>query len=246
MKMKHFIPMIALMAIFAIGCKTAKKVAEPTVTTGEKPKVHKYFSVDQGPCFGRCAVYDIVLLSDSTLRLNGKNYTNYIGHYSKKLSGREFDSLLALYKAVKLDTFRSEYNNGIVDLSSVTYYFYDDYNKVVKKIFTQGLYPDPLNSLSSAMSMHISKLGWERDNNADTVNPDELIVQVNEGVNIQDIVDENWRYRLFIKEELSRGKIYLLGFDKSTIEQDRLINVLKTNKGVMFVEKNNRVELRNR
>ncbi|HPB53160.1 MAG TPA: hypothetical protein PLR22_05770, partial [Saprospiraceae bacterium] len=80
----------------------------------------------------------------------------------------------------------------------------------------------------------------------DTVNPDELTVQVNEGVNIQNIVDENWRYRLFIKEELSRGKIYLLGFDKSTIEQDRLINVLKTNKGVMFVEKNNRVELRNR
>lgn len=47
--MKHFIPMIALMAIFAIGCKTAKKVAEPTVTTGEKPKVHKYFLLIKDP-----------------------------------------------------------------------------------------------------------------------------------------------------------------------------------------------------
>lgn len=245
MKTNYFILTFALLALFSIGCKTAKKVAEP-VNNGEKPKVHKYFSIDQGPCFGRCAVYDIAFLSDSTLRLNGKNYTNYTGHYVKKLSGHEFDSLMDLYKAVKLDTFRSEYSNGIVDLSSVTYYFYDDYDKVVKKIFTQGLYPTPLNSLSSAMSLHISKLGWERDNTAETVNPDEIIVQVNEGVNVQDIVDENWRYRLFIKEELAKGRVYLLGFDKSTIEQDRLMNVLKANKGILHVEKNNRVELRNR
>jgi hypothetical protein len=58
-----------------------------------------------------------------------------------------------------LDTFGHTYTNNIVDLSAVTYYFFDEYNGVTKKIFTQGVYPQPLSDLSSAMRLYISKLG---------------------------------------------------------------------------------------
>ena len=235
---------LLMLSVVLIACKTTVKTAD--TAKADKPAVHKYFTIDNGPCFGRCAVYEISFLSDSTIRMNGKSYVNYQGHYFKKLTPSQFDTLLDLYHAVKLDTFGHTYTNNIVDLSAVTYYFFDEYNGVAKKIFTQGVYPQPLSDLSSAMRLYISKLGWESDSQAETVNPDELIIQVNEGKKIQDIIDDNWRYKLFVKQELSKSGIYLVGFDKSTIEQGQLINVLKRHEGVMLVQKNNRLDLRSR
>ncbi|MCO6462321.1 MAG: hypothetical protein J5I59_13035 [Saprospiraceae bacterium] len=233
---------LSMLLLLLSACKTSTKTAE--TPKGELPAVRKYFTIDNGACFGRCAVYEITFQSDSTLRMNGKTYVNYQGHYFKKLTGGQFDTLMDLYKAVKLDTFGNTYTNNIVDLAAVTYYFFDEYNAVKKKIFTQGVYPPPLSDLSSAMRMYISKLGWEHDHNAETVNPDEVIIQVKEGKNVQDIIDENWRYKLFIKAELSKSGIYLLGFDKTTIEQNQLINLLKRQDGVLLVQTNNKVELR--
>jgi hypothetical protein len=67
------------------------------------------------------------------------------------------------------------------------------------------------------------------------------------GKKIDLIIDEHYRYKLFLKEALGKdSNIYLIGFDKTTIEQSQLLNLLKNNPNVMFVEKNNKVELRSR
>jgi len=246
MKLYTNLAVIVLLVTAMGACKTSNKTMTTAAPAGEKPKVQKYFTIDQGPCFGRCAVYEISLLSDSTIRLNGKKYINYEGNYMMKLTGNQFDSLLDIYRTIKLDTFKNQYTNNIVDLAAVTYYFFDDYNSVKKKILTHGLYPTPLANLSSAIRIYIGRVGWQADTEASTVNPDELIVQIKEGQNIQNVVDDNWRYKLFIKQELSKSGIYLIGFDKTTIDQNQLINVLKANPAVMLVEKNNKVELRSK
>lgn len=229
---------------FLTACNSSKKVtatptSEPAMKGGDK-----IFKISQGPCFGKCPVYDITLMKDSTLRLVGKNFMNYIGNYRLKLSGVQYDEIMSAYSAINLDTFRTKYTNGIVDLAAVTYYFFDG-NGLKKQIMTHGLYPDPLNNLSTVTRKYLNGLGWEQDAQADSVNPDELIVQMKEGQTIESVIEEHWKFKLFLKETLSKSGIYLIGFDKSTITQDQLINTLKANQNVMFVEKNNKVELRN-
>jgi hypothetical protein len=75
---------LLMLSVVLIACKTAVKTAD--TAKADKPAVHKYFTIDNGPCFGRCAVYEISFLSDSTIRMNGKSYVNYQGHYFKKLT----------------------------------------------------------------------------------------------------------------------------------------------------------------
>jgi len=232
--------------LFMMSCNSTKKVVQ-TTPTGPKPTVTKEFTISQGACFGRCPVYDVTLMSDSTLKLVGKNFMNYIGNYEMKLNAENYTSLHELYKKIKQDTFQDRYSSDIVDLASVTYYFFDDYNIMKKKVVTQGIYPEPLQNLATEARKYINSMNWIKDVTADTVNPDELIVQMKAGKKIDLIIDEHYRYKLFLKEALGKdSNIYLIGFDKTTIEQSQLLNLLKNNPNVMFVEKNNKVELRSR
>ncbi len=229
------------------ACKSSKKTASLNQNNQPKPAVSKLFKLSQGACFGKCPVYDITLMSDSTLVLHGKNFMNYIGNYKMKLSASQFTEMKALRTNIKIDTFKNSYNSDIADLSSVTYYFFDDYDVMKKKILTQGVYPPPLYDLSIHVSKYINHLGWEKDVTADSLNLDELIVQMKDGKKVETIIEEHWRYKLFIKETLAKSSgIYLIGFDKGIIGQNQLINLLKTSENVMYVEKNNRVELRNK
>ena len=227
------------------ACKNAKKATSSAPTESKADSGDKLFKISQGPCFGKCPVYDVTLMKDSTLRLLGKNFLNYIGNYKLKLSAEQYNEFAESYKSIKLDTFKNTYTNNIVDIAAITYYFFDG-NGLKKQVMTQGIYPDQLNKLSVLARKYVNGMGWEPDNQADSVNPDELIVQMKEGQPIESLIDENWKFKLFLKETLSRSGIYLIGFDKTTITQDQLINALKINPNVMFVEKNNRVELRSK
>lgn len=241
-----FVMLLGSLSLLA-ACKSTKKTTTQAQSDQAKPAVTKLFTISQGACFGRCPVYDITLLSDSTLLLNGKNFMNYLGNHKMKLNGQQFSDMNALRSNIKTDTFKNNYNNNIADLAAITYYFFDEYNVMKKKIVTQGVYPPPLYELSTHVSKYINNMSWVKDTEADTVNPDELIVQMKDGKKVEKIIEEQWKYKLFIKETLSKNSgVYLLGFDKSTIDQNQLLNLLKNNENVMFVEKNNRVELRNR
>lgn len=240
---------VLLLGSFSLlaACKSTKKTTAQVQSDQGKPTVTKLFTISQGPCFGRCPVYDMTLMSDSTLHLNGKNFLNYLGNHKMKLSGQQFSDMNALRANIKTDTFKNNYNSDIADLATITYYFFDEYNVMKKKIVTQGVYPPPLYELSANVSKYINNMSWEKDTTADTVNPDELIVQMKDGKKVEKIIEEQWKYKLFVKETLSKNSgVYLIGFDKSTIDQNQLLNVLKNNENVMFVEKNNRVELRNK
>jgi len=234
--------LLCIVSIFT-ACKSSKKTAVAATTETTAMTGDKFFKISQGPCFGKCPVYDMTLMKDSTLRLVGKNFLNYIGNYKLKLTGEQYNEVMNAYKAIKLDTFRNTYTNNITDIAAVTYYFFDA-SGMKKQIMTQGIYPEPLQNLTLLTRKYLNGLGWEQDSKADSVNPDELIIQMKEGQKIESVIDENWKFKLYLKQTLSKSGIYLIGFDKTTITQDQLINNLKGNPNVMFVEKNNKVELR--
>lgn len=238
-------PLIFAIVFLSIACNSSKKTTANAASVKEKPAIHKLFTIHQGPCFGRCPVYEIYLTSDSILHLEGKNFMNYIGFYAKKLNPEQYEDILSAYHAIKTDSLAERYDAEIADIASVSFYFFDEFNVLKKKIVTQGNTPDPLSLLADKIRPHINQLGWERDPTAETVNPDEIIVQMKDGALVEKIIEDHWRYKLYVKETLSNSTgVYLIGFDKSSIDQGQLINLLKNDTRVMYAETNKKLNIR--
>lgn len=248
--MNKILIFIAIISVFHLSCKNTKKAAATQTETKNTMVVQgplKIFTIDQGPCFGRCPVYNITLTNDSILHLNGTNFINYMGYHQRKLSAEEFNIIMSKYYAISYNKMADVYDAGIPDMPISNLVFYDLNGLVEKKIRNAGNAPESLNELQDAVRPFINKMGWEKDVNMENAKKDELIVQLKKGTNIKSIIEENARFGLMIKETLSADNgLYLLGYDLGKIEQDRMKGVLSNNPQVMSVSLNPALELRNR
>lgn len=248
--MNRILILLAILSVFNTGCKNSKKAAATQSEVTNKQFATgpvKRFTIDQGPCFGKCPMYTMTLTTDSVLHLNGINFINYMGHHQRKLTPEQYNIIMTKYYAIDYMKMADVYDANIPDLPTANLIFYDYNGLVEKKIRNAGNAPESLNELQEAVRPYINMIGWVKDTVMDNAPKDELIVQLRKGANLQAILTENERFGLAVKEVISADHgLYLLTYDLGKIEQDRMRGVLNNNKQVVNVSLNPQLELRQR
>ena len=100
--------------------------ANSIVTLQNIEKAHKnsLIKIRKTACFGRCPVYEFIILKDGTAIFNGLQNVTKIGKHSLKLSKEEFTTLQSLLSKTTFSEYQDTYNNPrITDLPS-TYITY--------------------------------------------------------------------------------------------------------------------------
>lgn len=243
--------LILLTGIAFGSCKNSKKAVKTTTdnVTGELTAGinNHYFTINQGPCFGRCPVYEISLNTDSTLQLEGKNFMNYIGYYTRKLTPGQYASLMEKYNAIKVAELQEKYDANIADYPmAITYFFTKGNNNILitKKVVNAGNAPDELNSLQNEVRQYINMIGWDKDSSRDNAKKDELLIQLETGQDINKLLEENIKYGLALRQTVSKDNlIYLVNYDLGKIQQDRMMSILKANNKIKFVDLNPQLKL---
>lgn len=239
---------IALFGLALTSCNSSKKMTHSQTNTQETMAVqgpYKLFTINQGACFGRCPVYTLTLYSDTTLRLEGKQFMNYIGFFKRKLSADQYAPINGIYKSIHIDSLLPEYDAGIADYPSQIIYFFTPEGRVQKKVRNAGNAPKNLDELLSSLRPFINEMGWESDMSYDSTNENQLILTLKDKGDLNKILESNSRYNLSVIKTISKeNKIYLVTYDMSKIEPNQMIGVLKSDANVMYAERNPKLEMR--
>ncbi|HQW12040.1 MAG TPA: DUF6438 domain-containing protein [Saprospiraceae bacterium] len=243
--------LLLLTGITFASCKNTKKVVKSTNDNVSVEMIsginNHYFTINQGPCFGRCPVYEISFNTDSTLQLEGKNFMNYIGYYIRKLTPEQYASLMEKYHAIKVAELQEKYDANIADYPmAITYFFSkgNNNNVIIKKVVNAGNAPEELNNLQNEVRQYINMMGWDKDSSRDNARKDELLIQLESGQDINKLLEENMKYGLALRQTVSKDNlIYLVNYDLGKIQQDRMMSILKANNKIKFVDLNPQLKL---
>lgn len=130
--------LVLFLLIFLFQCEEAPKKKAPQPKSVEEPvkevvekKPAPVKKVDntlvklrRQACSGDCPVFDVTITKDSTLKYNGKKYTNIEGIHTVKLSAKQYDKITKILKDSDFENLKNRYmTSGTKDfpLSVITH-----------------------------------------------------------------------------------------------------------------------------
>ncbi len=125
--MKKIIGIIAV--VMMMSCHVLPK------TSSEK----LVFKIERTPCFGRCPVYTIELLSNKTIVYNGIKNVEQLGEKVVRLSDIQYQEFMQKIEALPFADYKLEYGQNIRDIALI---FVTYKGKKIK--MTQGKVPEKL------------------------------------------------------------------------------------------------------
>ena len=105
---------------------------------GQIPSV----SLERGPCFGSCPVYNVTLRSDGTATWNGERFVDRLGQYEGQVDLNDYDRLTRFVQRAGFFDWQDEYVAGnITDLPN--YYLTVVANGETKTVHQYGMDEPP-------------------------------------------------------------------------------------------------------
>ena len=90
---------------------------------------------------GECPVYELKIMSDSTIHFNGKKFTTVEGEANKKLSSEEYTKIMTIINEVEWSKLEDKYDSQMSDLPSFNFVYKE------KRIYQYGSKPKSLIKL---------------------------------------------------------------------------------------------------
>ncbi len=140
----------------SVPSETPKAAVKPTTGT------YVVFSIRRSPCFGKCKVYELQVLSDGTAHYFGKNNVEKIGDFVATYPAADFRVLKEKAEAIQYVKLAERYpldrKNEIVDLP----YTFTSYNngKIERKVANNYDCPDSLIEFEQLLDAFVDKLSW--------------------------------------------------------------------------------------
>ncbi len=78
-------------------------------------------TMSRGACFGRCPIYSVTIKSNGMVQYKGRNFTDHIGVYERKLTPQQTGQVLQAFKEYRVDTCASTYELRIADVPGIFY-----------------------------------------------------------------------------------------------------------------------------
>lgn len=244
--MKYNILIITLL-LFFFGCKTNKlKLADVGSDQVE-------FSLAKGACFGTCPVYGMKIYGGGKAEFVGIKHVDKIGTYEKLLNESDYKTLRQTFAESDIHQYKDVYESEIADLPTTTLSFIDA--KGFKSIKGKDNRPAGVKELEALLSIIANADDWiATDDSAkenekkkkEEIIKHEIIIQPKPGTLLPkwfESMKEPYGIRLVTRVS-GENNLWLLTYDKSKIEAEEMLEVLKADENIIQAEFNKKVELR--
>lgn len=224
---------ILILILFIPGCsKKAQSVA------GQHTKM---IEMSKSPCFGFCPVYQLVIYQDGMMRIMAKQNMKISGSYTKQLTPAQLNSIKSGLDQLKLDQYQDEYREPVADAPSTELIFYKD--QAGKKIFTNFLFPEPLQKIADELNQHAVSEHWTKW--TDPRVRQEFIILLEDNVSLSTVLSGYSDYELELVKRLDPGtsKYYLIRGLVLPGEEGLLLKKLKKDPSVREAQLNASLDL---
>lgn len=214
---KFLFPSIILLFVVCLffcsfsSCKSQKQnLVAPQSTDTLKTYVLKY---ERGPCFGQCPVYAFYLLSDHTALVNAKaNLMDTAGWYFSTPDQEGIVEILELLEPVEWWMTDLKDQPEIADLPHVSLQYF--HPKGIRHMGIQSRTTHSLENVFGKLNHLVTESIWSKTELRPYEIPQtpltDLIVQLKEGVNINDWIKKYDRFGAQLKKRITPNQQYYL------------------------------------
>lgn len=237
------------MLLAVSSCKTTKKLADNSTLTDEDI----ILSLNRGPCFGKCPVYDLTLYNNGYMLYNAKRFVKEEGLFARNLSAEELEVITNKLKASDWMSMDNKYKSDITDLPYITMVHTQD--GVSHSIGGREERPLPVKEVQYAVEKHVDSPGWQllgpvKSNHAskkkdDAIIYDEIIIVPAVKNRLPIWFKKNKKYGFAIKKRISKEMdMWLITYDTKAYTPDQIMDVLKNDPSISKAEFNRKAENR--
>lgn len=221
-----------------ISCQTGKKSASSAAP---------FVEIKSGACFGFCPVFRLTVRNNGLVEYEGMRFAEKAGLDSFQLTKAELAGLRKKVRQVNLWQYPDRIETQVADAPFVTLTaFRDGQSKSVVGSIDR---PAPLLELETLLKNLAEKHDFQVDRG---VNPNEIpaerrkevIVKLQPDVNAGNWVREFTGYRFVLVRRLSSENIWLVAYDPGQMEEQAVLRLFKSSKGVLEAQANRKVEER--
>ena len=226
---------ILVLSLFALAsCHIAK---ETSSVEGDAPQwapwVIKY---ERGPCFGECPVYEFYILSDCTGLVESKHNLLEPGWYHADLDQESIHQILSDIEPTTWWNEDMSEQPEIADLptSNIVYKHKDG----LRWMSVQGQISNQVADVFQKIEHLVREARWTpsalRPFQPDVAEPTDVIVQLKEGVNVQDWMKKYDRFGIKLKKRVSpQMQFYVVSKDPGKGVANDFLQFIKLDPDVM-------------
>jgi hypothetical protein len=176
-----------LITIGGLACSVSKKVAITTQTlpsnteipaiADQQPKsapladtvpppvfkIDTIFRFSKGPCFGKCPVFDYIILNDGIVHWNGEKNTHRVGQYICKLPQQKINELILSIQQILTENPAARYpindQEQIADFP-ITWYHFSLPPTPVRSIRVNHSAPNSFKKLNALLENWLEEADW--------------------------------------------------------------------------------------
>ena len=225
------------------SCSSIKMVKDPALAS---PKL----VMSKGACFGECPVYTLTIYNTGLMKYNGVRFTKMDGKYEKQLTEPEYISLFSFIEEKNIWKLDDVYNMDIADLPALSLSYSEREN--TKTIKGKSELPLALTEIQQYLDTLIAGDGWilteapvEKPNEESVLIKDEIIIKGNSKLILVRWLKKYESYGMRIGKRLGPESDYwLLRFDTSTIEPEKMLEMIQKDPAIEVAEFNKKIVTR--
>ena len=123
-------------------------------------KLVTYIKIERTPCYGRCPVYSLEIMSNGKIKYEGKRNVDKMGVYNYKVSPQKVKSLFAFIEKNKISSLKNKYEQVVTDLPRLHMAFI--IAKKTKKIQNAEAGPKYLEEIANRVDAVWNELNIDR------------------------------------------------------------------------------------
>jgi len=238
------------LVLFAIAMTACKSKKDSIRVAGDSP----LFYLSKGACFGKCPMFEMTVYGNGRAEYVGKNFTDKLGKYEKKLTADNLKSLKQIFSDSKFSEFPTSYKSNIADLPMIKIGF--NSGDSLKVVSGKENRPDELLKLQIELEKVADAGGWElidsyenvvkSDQKAEVVIiKEEIILEPQSGTLLAKWIKnyEEFEVRL-IKKIAPELNYFLITYNRDLIKSDDMLRLLIDDPAIKSAEFNKKTSQR--
>lgn len=202
----------------------------------------KVIEMTKGPCYGNCPVFTFTIYKNGIASYKGERNTDRLGLYVKKLEKGDMERIMAEFKRANMWQFRDTYRGRIPDMQSVTITYVEGTKK--KTVTGKEIRPNAIKWLEAQLDQIANNNeGWilkeaPAETAPDYLIPNELIVELNEGVDPEEWAKKYIHSDMLFEKQLADSGYWIFSFDDSLIIPEEMLEQVRMDEEVISAEFN--------
>jgi hypothetical protein len=181
------------------------------------------------------------------VKYNGVRYGKKTGKYEKQLDDKTFFELLKIFNENRFWRFDDDYGMDLVDAPTITI-SYSEKGKT-KTVKGKSKFPDKLREIMSLLDKYEDgPEGWtqmekvETEVKPETIIDNQIIIKTGEGMILATWLQEYKEYGVRLMRKIGGSEnMWLIRFDKTKIEPQEMLKMVKSDKYIAEAQFNTTV-----